>query len=124
MTSGDAPGFREPCTSEQGYVHSVETDGTLDGPGIRFVLFLNGCPLRCQYCHNPDTWRLRQGTFRSTVDILSELEGYASFLKRAKGGLTISGGEPLMQPRFVEAIFRGAKAMGLHTTKYEQLGVQ
>lgn len=95
-----------------------------DGPGIRFVLFLNGCPLRCQYCHNPDTWLLRQGTLRSTADILSELEGYASFLKRAKGGLTISGGEPLMQPRFVEAIFRGAKAMGQHTTRYEQLGVQ
>lgn len=115
MTERLVPFHREICHAGQGYVHSVETGGTLDGPGIRFVLFLNGCPLRCQYCHNPDTWLLRRGRLTRTADILSELDGYASFLKRAKGGLTISGGEPLMQPLFSEAIFRGAKAMGLHT---------
>jgi pyruvate formate lyase activating enzyme len=109
------PSLREVCNARQGYVHSIETGGTLDGPGIRFVLFLNGCPLRCRYCHNPDTWLLRQGTLRTSDEILEELSGYASFLKRAHGGLTISGGEPLMQPRFAEALFRGAKAMGLHT---------
>ncbi len=101
--------------SRQGFVHSVESGGTVDGPGIRFVLFLNGCPLRCQYCHNPDTWRLRDGKLREAEELLEELAGYASFLKRAKGGVTISGGEPLMQPEFCETLFRGAKEMGLHT---------
>ncbi len=115
MTHSNPSQSRELCSAEQGYVHSVETGGTLDGPGIRFVLFLNGCPLRCQYCHNPDTWLLRRGMLRSTPEILNELKSYASFLKRAKGGLTISGGEPLMQPTFAGAIFRGAKEMGLHT---------
>jgi len=115
MTEGSVASGREMCTAEQGYVHSVETGGTLDGPGIRFVLFLNGCPLRCQYCHNPDTWLLRRGELRKTSEVLEELQKYASFLKRAKGGLTISGGEPLMQPHFTEALFRGAKAMGVHT---------
>lgn len=116
--TGEAPGgppSREICNARQGYVHSVETGGTLDGPGIRFVLFLNGCPLRCLYCHNPDTWLLRRGTLKTTDEVLEELSGYASFLRRAHGGLTISGGEPLMQPRFAESIFRGAKEMGLHT---------
>ncbi len=114
MTSPEgAP--REICNASQGYVHSVETGGTLDGPGIRFVLFLNGCPLRCRYCHNPDTWLLRRGTLRNTAELLEELESYAGFLKRAGGGLTISGGEPLMQPRFAGALFQGAKDMGLHT---------
>ncbi len=107
--------LREVCDARRGYVHSVETGGTLDGPGIRFVLFLNGCPLRCKYCHNPDTWQIRHGTLRDAEDILAEIGGYAGFLQRAKGGVTISGGEPLMQPLFVETILRGAKALGLHT---------
>lgn len=115
MTGTALPSDRQLCSAAQGYVHSVETGGTLDGPGIRFVLFLNGCPLRCQYCHNPDTWLLRGGTLKTTDEVLNEIRSYASFLKRAKGGLTISGGEPLMQPQFAGAVFRGAKAMGLHT---------
>jgi pyruvate formate lyase activating enzyme len=114
-SAGAVGPMREVCNALQGYVHSVETGGTLDGPGIRFVLFLNGCPLRCQYCHNPDTWLLRHGTLRGVEEILAEIRGYADFLKRAKGGVTLSGGEPLMQPRFVESILRGAKEMGLHT---------
>jgi len=98
-----------------GWVHSVETGGTADGPGIRYVLFLAGCPLRCQYCHNPDTRHMHDGTRTSSAEIVAEVAGYADFLTRAKGGLTISGGEPLVQPEFCAAVFRGAKAHGLHT---------
>ncbi len=116
MTDPLSPeGIREVCTARQGYVHSVETGGTVDGPGIRFVLFLNGCPLRCKYCHNPDTWQLKRGTLRHARDLLEEISGYKDFLIRAKGGVTISGGEPLMQPAFLETLFKGCKEMGLHT---------
>ncbi|AWK88743.1 pyruvate formate-lyase-activating protein [Azospirillum thermophilum] len=101
--------------SVRGWVHSVETGGTVDGPGIRYVLFLSGCPLRCQYCHNPDTWHLHDGTPTQSSEILDDLATYATFLKRAHGGLTLSGGEPLVQPEFSAALFRGAKDMGLHT---------
>ncbi|WP_247878401.1 pyruvate formate-lyase-activating protein [Azospirillum sp. TSO22-1] len=96
-------------------MHSVETAGTADGPGIRYVLFLAGCPLRCAYCHNPDTRHMHDGTRTSSAEILGELEGYADLLTRVRGGLTISGGEPLVQPEFCAAIFCGAKALGLHT---------
>lgn len=99
----------------KGFIHSVETGGTVDGPGVRFVLFVSGCPLRCLYCHNPDTWHLRDGQFVTAQQILDELSGYERFLKKARGGLTISGGEPLGQPEFTRAIFHGAKEMGLHT---------
>jgi pyruvate formate lyase activating enzyme len=108
----------EPATAivgDRGYVHSVETAGTLDGPGIRFVLFLSGCPLRCLYCHNPDTWRMRGGTLRDTADVLSEIDGYAGFIRRAGGGVTISGGEPLMQPQFLQSLLTGLRERGLHT---------
>lgn len=103
------------CRAHQGYVHSVETAGTVDGPGIRFVLFLMGCPLRCAYCHNPDTWQLRKGELRPDTEVLEEIAGYAGFLKRAGGGVTISGGEPLMQPAFLQSLFRGCRELGLHT---------
>ncbi|PWC31291.1 pyruvate formate-lyase-activating protein [Azospirillum sp. TSO35-2] len=98
-----------------GWVHSVETGGTVDGPGVRFVLFLAGCPLRCLYCHNPDTLHMHDGTPTLSTAVVDEIGGYAEFLKRARGGITISGGEPLVQPEFCAAVFRGAKAMGLHT---------
>jgi pyruvate formate lyase activating enzyme len=98
-----------------GYIHSYETMGTADGPGIRFVLFLTGCPLRCQYCHNPDTWRLQNGS-RATVDeVMDEIGKYADFLIESDGGITISGGEPLVQPRFLSNILRRCKETGLHT---------
>lgn len=103
------------CGSRQGYVHSIETAGTVDGPGIRFVLFLNGCPLRCKYCHNPDTWQMKRGTLRHAGELLEEIRTYREFLIRAKGGVTISGGEPLMQPAFLETLFKGCRDMGLHT---------
>lgn len=99
----------------RGWVHSTETGGAVDGPGIRFVLFLAGCLLRCQYCHNPDTWHMHQGTPTTSREVLDEIAGYASFLQRARGGVTLSGGEPLVQPDFTAAILRGCKEMGLHT---------
>tara|TARA_R100000908_G_scaffold65419_1_gene56055 strand:+ start:28741 stop:29505 length:765 start_codon:yes stop_codon:yes gene_type:complete len=98
-----------------GYLHSVETAGTLDGPGVRRVLFLNGCPLKCVYCHNPDTRRYKGGL---QTDAYTELRGIAKqkdMLISMKGGVTLSGGEPLWQPEFVKTIFEGSKMMGLHT---------
>ena len=98
-----------------GYIHSYETMGTADGPGMRFVLFLTGCPLRCQYCHNPDTWHLKNGNRVTVDDVMAEIEKYADFLISADGGVTISGGEPLFQPKFLAAILRRCKALDLHT---------
>ncbi len=101
--------------SVSGWVHSVETGGTVDGPGIRYVLFMSGCPLRCLYCHNPDTQHMHDGTRTTSTEVLDDIALYAEFLKRAHGGLTLSGGEPLVQPEFAAAILRGAKALGMHT---------
>jgi pyruvate formate lyase activating enzyme len=98
-----------------GYVHSIEVGSTVDGPGIRFVLFLTGCPLRCQYCHNPDTWHIKNGHPYTFDQIMRKLGKYTEVLKISKGGLTISGGEPAMQPAFVKNIFKSAKKKGIHT---------
>jgi len=98
----------------EGWVHSTETFGTVDGPGIRYVLFLSGCPLRCQYCHNPDTWHRHDGSPALVSDVLADIARYRGFI-RARGGVTLSGGEPLTQPRFAKAILQGCKAMGFHT---------
>lgn len=98
-----------------GHVHSIETAGSVDGPGLRFVLFVSGCPLRCQYCHNPDTWDGKAGWPLAAETVIAEIAKYAHFLKLAHGGVTVSGGEPLSQPAFVTAILEGAKALGLHT---------
>ncbi|SDH55762.1 pyruvate formate lyase activating enzyme [Lentzea fradiae] len=98
-----------------GSVHSWDIATSVDGPGTRFVLFLSGCPLRCLYCHNPDTWHMRDG-HRMTVDeVAAEMSKYVRFIKVAGGGMTISGGEPLLQPAFTAALFRRAKELGLHT---------
>ncbi|WP_319239016.1 pyruvate formate-lyase-activating protein [uncultured Propionivibrio sp.] len=101
--------------SVDGYIHSLETLGTVDGPGVRFVVFTQGCPHRCLYCHNPDSWRLKHGKRVASAEILDQIENTSTFLKRAKGGVTISGGEPLVQPAFVGSILRGCKEMNLHT---------
>ena len=101
--------------SVDGYIHSIESLGTVDGPGVRFVIFTQGCPHRCLYCHNPDTWRLKGGRLVASGDLLDQIEQTSEFLKRAGGGVTISGGEPLVQPKFVASIFRGCKEMKLHT---------
>ncbi len=98
-----------------GYLHSVETAGALDGPGIRRVLFLNGCPLNCVYCHNPDTRKFKGGTKTDAFTELRAIARQKEMLLSMKGGVTLSGGEPLWQPAFVKAIFEGSKMMGLHT---------
>lgn len=98
-----------------GYVHSFFTSAAADGPGVRFAVFLSGCPFRCKYCHNPDTWELKQGKLTSSDSILNEIKKYANFLRTA-GGLTITGGEPLQQPDFTYEIFSRAKQdFALHT---------
>ncbi len=96
-----------------GRVHSIETAGMLDGPGIRQVIFLSGCPLRCLYCHNPDTAGMNNGELRRADDLLAGLARRKPFLRR--GGLTVSGGDPLVQPGFLKTLLAGAKALGLHT---------
>jgi len=98
-----------------GYLHSVESAGTLDGPGIRRVLFLNGCPLNCVYCHNPDTRKFKAGIKTDAFSELREIAKQKDMLISMKGGITLSGGEPLGQPEFVKTIFEGSKKMGLHT---------
>jgi pyruvate formate lyase activating enzyme len=98
-----------------GYCHSYETSSRYDGPGLRVVLFVSGCLLRCTYCHNPDTWHLKDGTYVSAEQVLRRLGDFAPSLRTLGGGLTISGGEAMVQFAFVKRIFAGAKAMGLHT---------
>lgn len=96
-----------------GFIHSTESFGTVDGPGLRFVVFLAGCPMRCLYCHNPDTWEKARGTERSVEDILEEYDGVKTLLRG--GGITCTGGEPLMQIAFVTELFEAAKGRGIHT---------
>src|SRR6187549_521831 len=98
-----------------GYVHSYETSSRFDGPGLRAVLFTSGCLLRCSYCHNPDTWHLKDGTYIAASQVIERLGGFASALRSLDGGLTISGGETMVQLAFTRRIFAGAKKMGLHT---------
>ena len=98
-----------------GYVHSVEVGSTVDGPGIRFVGFLTGCLLRCQYCHNPDTWHKYNGRPVTVAKAMREIGKFATVLKISKGGVTLSGGEPIVQRAFAMQIFRRCKALGLHT---------
>jgi pyruvate formate lyase activating enzyme len=98
-----------------GYVHSYETSSRYDGPGLRVVLFVSGCLLRCSYCHNPDTWHLKDGTYVSAQQVIDRLRSFAPALRSLKGGLTISGGEPLVQTKFTRRILAGAKQLGLHT---------
>ena len=82
-----------------GYIHSIETFGTVDGPGVRYVVFTQGCPMRCQYCHNPDTWQMNVGQEKSADEILFDYEKYKPFL--TNGGLTVTGGEPMLQMDFL-----------------------
>lgn len=98
-----------------GRVHSIETCGTVDGPGTRFVVFLQGCLFRCQYCHNRDTWDLNKGTLYSVTDILTEILPYIPFIDASNGGVTVSGGEPLLQKQFVRVLFKLLHQQGIHT---------
>ena len=98
-----------------GYAHSYETASRYDGPGLRVVLFMSGCLLRCSYCHNPDTWHLKDGTYVSAQQVIDRLGAFAPALRELGGGLTISGGEPMVQLAFTRRILAAAKQMGLHT---------
>ena len=104
-----------PADDLAGYVHSWEVGSTVDGPGLRFVVFLTGCLLRCQYCHNPDTWHKMNGRPATVSHVMHEIGKYAQVLKISGGGITISGGEPVVQYPFMMEIFRRCKALGLHT---------
>ena len=107
--------FPDESDGALGSVHSYETASRCDGPGLRFVLFVSGCPLRCSYCHNPDSWRLKDGTPIPAGRVIDRLAGFASALRALDGGLTVSGGEPLVQIAFTRRILSAAKKMGLHT---------
>ena len=90
--------------SIKGRIHSIETCGTVDGPGIRFVLFMQGCPLRCLYCHNPDTWDREKGREVDTDEIYSQIKKYKNYMNLSGGGVTITGGEPMLQPEFIDEL--------------------
>ncbi len=97
----------------QGRIHSLESFGTVDGPGTRFVVFVQGCPMRCAYCHNPDTWEMNGGTLMEPAEIIEQYERNVSFYK--DGGITVTGGEPLMQIDFLIDLFTQAKQKNIHT---------
>lgn len=102
-------------TGAEGFIHSVVTSSAAYGPGSRFVVFFSGCTLRCQYCDSPETWNLPDGKKLAVGDLLKQMGEYRSYLQRAGGGVTASGGEPLEQPEFLTALFQGCKSWGLHT---------
>ena len=108
--------FQEPSTTKSemmGRIHSVESFGTVDGPGIRYVVFMQGCPMRCLYCHNPDTWDISGGKEISSDELLYDFEKNRSFYQ--KGGITVTGGEPLLQVDFLIELFKKAKGKEIHT---------
>lgn len=100
---------------QTGRVHSWDLSTGVDGPGTRFVLFTSGCPLRCLYCQNPDTWHMRDGHAMTVDEVMAEIDKCRAFLAVSGGGATLSGGEPLLQPAFTGEILRRCKAAGLHT---------
>jgi pyruvate formate lyase activating enzyme len=102
-------------SGDVGFLHSFTTGSAVDGPGIRLVAWTTQCMFRCAYCHNPDTWTLKNGMPVTIQQATDELRKYANGLKAMKGGFTLSGGEPLMQARFAAKLFAAAKGMGVHT---------
>lgn len=96
-------------------VHSIETFGTVDGPGIRFVIFLQGCPLKCLYCHNRDTWEVNSGNETKISDLVSEIKRYIPYMKSSNGGVTVSGGEPLIQAKLITKLFQELHNLNIHT---------
>jgi pyruvate formate lyase activating enzyme len=103
------------ATGEMGFLHSFTTGSTVDGPGVRVVAWTSGCQFRCLYCHNPDTWKLKNGRPVTIKQAAEELRKYRAGLKIMAGGFTLSGGEPLMQDRFAVRLFTAARNMGIHT---------
>ena len=102
----------EPVT---GYIHSTESFGSVDGPGIRFITFMQGCRMRCEFCHNPDTWKIGKKNAITSEELLNQALQYRPFWG-AQGGVTVSGGEPLLQVDFLIDFFKRCKAEGVHTT--------
>ena len=96
-------------------VHSIESFGTVDGPGIRFVLFLQGCHLQCKYCHNRDTWDMKGGEYKTLDDIFEKIKRYKNYMMLSGGGVTVTGGEPLLQVKFLIELFKKLKQEGIHT---------
>jgi len=107
-----------------GYVHSIETFGNVDGPGIRFILFLQGCTLRCQYCHNRDAWKINAGKEMTVDEVITEVLKYREFFDASGGGITVSGGEPLIQLPFLIELFKACKAHDIHTNIDTSGGIQ
>jgi pyruvate formate lyase activating enzyme len=105
-----------------GRIHSIESFGAVDGPGVRFVAFLQGCPLKCLFCHNPDSWETNGGREISAKELVDQILEYRNFIK--DGGVTLSGGEPLMQPEFVKEVLTLCKQNGLHTAIDTSGGVE
>lgn len=98
-----------------GYVHSLESFGSVDGPGVRYIIFFSGCAMRCQFCHNPDTWKMQTGTVYTADELLKKAVRYQTYWGE-DGGITVSGGEPLLQIDFLTELFQKAKELGIHTT--------
>lgn len=99
----------------KGRVHSFETFGTVDGPGIRFIVFMKGCPLKCKYCHNRDAWSPEGAKLYTAEEVMTEIRKYRNFIDSSNGGVTVSGGEPLIQPEFLKELFEKCKEEGIHT---------
>lgn len=99
----------------KGIIHSTETFGTVDGPGIRYIVFMQGCPLKCKYCHNRDTWNIKLGKECTIEELINDMKRYQNYYKFSGGGLTISGGEPTLQAEFVAELLKTAKSEGFHT---------
>ena len=96
-------------------IHSVESCGTVDGPGLRYVAFFQGCKLRCMYCHNPDTWKVKAGTEMTVGQICEDALKYSSYMKFSGGGFTATGGDPLLQAEFLTGLFKKLQSLGIHT---------
>ena len=103
----------------KGHIHSIESLGTVDGPGLRYILFTQGCLLRCQFCHNPDTWEIGTPSREVTAEeMVEEIVPYIPYFNASGGGVTISGGEPLLQLPFIEQLFRRLKEEGIKVHRY------
>ena len=99
---------------KKGYIHSIETMGLVDGPNIRIVIFMQGCPLRCSFCHNPDTWTLKSSHEMTSEEVVNEIRKYRPYIEMG-GGVTFSGGEPLLQSKFLLGMLKLCKKAGIHT---------
>jgi len=98
-----------------GKIHSIETFGAVDGPGIRFVIFMQGCNLKCKYCQNRDTWEISSKSTTTVSDLVKKIKRYTEYISYSNGGVTVTGGEPLLQVPFLISLFKKLKKLGIHT---------